>query len=410
MWMSDRRYYTLSGGDLANRLELIHKLRGLEHAENYFNNFPQQKKVLQTYGALLSCYAEEKSVKKAEALFETMKELKLLAPFPYNILMALYSRTGQHEKVEIVFQEMKEKGICPDTFTDGILLNAYATALNIPRMEEVLRMIKQKHAVDFHKYAVVARAYLKAGAKDKALDKLKMAEKLIPRRNSRYAWGFLVTLYAEIEDKDEMYRIWNAYKSMMEMPSNSMYICMISGLLKLDDVDGAEALFKEWKSQFTTYDVRIPKLLISAYCKKSLLSKAEYYVSEAVQSGEMLSSTTWGELADAYFEVKQIPKAVEMMKAVEAGKTWWKPSPENVNVSLKYFEEQKDVDAAEEFVTLVHQLIPLCRDVYHFLLRIYLVAGKPVSGVLDRMKADNIDAYEETDKILEGSCQCQLKS
>lgn len=397
--MSDRRYFTLSAGDLANRLELIYKLRGLEHAENYFNNFPIQNKVLQTYGALLKCYSEEKSVNKAEALFETMKELKLLTPFPYNILMSLYSCTGQHEKVEIVFNEMKEKGIVPDAFTDGILLNAYATALNIPKMEEVLRMIKQKHAVDFHKYAVVARAYLKAGAKDKALDKLRMAEKLIPKRNSRYAWGFLVTLYAEIDNKDEMYRIWNAHKSLIGTPSNSMYICMMSGLLKLDDVDGAEALFREWKSNFTSFDIRIPRLLISAYCKKGILSKAEYYVSEAVQSGEMLSSTTWGELADAYFEVNQIPKAVEMMKGVEAGKTWWKPSPENVNASLKYFEEQKDVEAAEEFVTLVRRLIPLTREVYECLLRIYFVAGKPVSGVVEHMKVDNFDVDEETVKI-----------
>ena len=90
--MSDRRYFPLSAADHADRLDLIYKVCGIEHAEDYFNNIPKQRKVHQTYGALLSCYAQELAVEKAESLFETVKELKTLTPFPYNILMSLYSR------------------------------------------------------------------------------------------------------------------------------------------------------------------------------------------------------------------------------------------------------------------------------------------------------------------------------
>ncbi|ONK57096.1 uncharacterized protein A4U43_C10F16580 [Asparagus officinalis] len=410
MWMSNRRYFPLSAGDHANRIDLIFKVHGLEHAENYFKTIPKQKKVYQTYGALLKCYAEEKSIEKAESLFNIMKQLNMLTSFPYNILISLYSRTGQHEKVESMFTEMKEKGIRCDAFTDTILLNVYADSLNIPKMEEVLGRIKKFNAVDFYKYAIAARAYVKVKARVKALDKLKKAEKLIPKKNNRYAWGFLVTLYAETGDKDEMYRIWNTYKLSLDKASNSMYMCMISGLLKFDDVEGAEALFMEWKSQLTVYDVRIPKLLVSAYREKGLLSKAECFMNEAVQSGDMISSSIWGQLADGYFEANQIPKAVEMMKAVKAEKTWWKLSHEKVNAGLKYFEEEKDVKGAEEFVSLVQKQSPLSREVYHSLMRIYMIAGVPLSGVLERMKADGFDVDEETDRILEESSQNQAKS
>ena len=92
--MSDRRYFPLSAADHAARLGLIYKVRGIEHAEDFFDNIPKQRRAHQTYGALLSCYAQELAVEKAESLFETMRELKMLTPFPYNILMSLYSRTG----------------------------------------------------------------------------------------------------------------------------------------------------------------------------------------------------------------------------------------------------------------------------------------------------------------------------
>jgi len=42
---------------------------------------------------------------------------------------------------------------------------------------------------------------------------------------------------------------------------------------------------------------------------------------------------TRAKLADVYFEVNQILKAVETMKAVVTEKTWWKPNPKNVTAS-----------------------------------------------------------------------------
>ncbi|KAJ6846428.1 pentatricopeptide repeat-containing protein-like, mitochondrial [Iris pallida] len=410
MWMSDQRHFPLSPGDLSDRLNLIYRVHGLEHVENYFNNIPKQKKVYQTYGALLKCYAEEKSVEKAEALFEQMKQLEMLTSFSYNVLMRLYTDSGQHEKVGTLFQEMNNNGVRPDTFTDYTLLEAYATALNISMMEGVMKRIKRLHLEDSHKYAIVARAYAKKGLQDKALAALKKSEKLVPGKNGRIAWGFLITMYSDIGNKDEMYRIWNTYRSSSQEASNSVYMCMISGLLKLNDPNAAEALFKEWESQFTYYDMRVPSILISYYCKKGFLRKAKSLLWKTVGSGRTPFANSWARVAAGYFKVNHIPEAVKMMKAaMEAGKPSWSPSPKNVIKSLEYFGEKKDLRGAEEFVKLVRQLVPLTREVYHCLLRTYSVAGEPLSDVLEQMKEDGFHVDEETNKILR-SCRIRLVS
>ncbi|XP_073002676.1 pentatricopeptide repeat-containing protein At2g20710, mitochondrial-like [Typha latifolia] len=402
MWMSDRRYFPISPGDAAYRLQLIYKVHGLEHAENYFDNLPKQLKVFQSYGAFLSCYTEEKSVGKAEALFQKMKELNIVTAYSYNALMKLYSDLGEFEKVHTLFQAMGEMGILPDMFSYDILVEAYANAADIKGMEEVLLKINdRKDVANWHIHAVSAKGYLRAGLQDKALVELKKSEKLIPPKKERVAYGFLLSIYADMGDKSKLYRIWNAYK-LSEKESNSMYMCMISLLLKSDDIKGAEAILKEWESKFAFYDFRVPNLLINAYCTKGLLSKAEALVDEIIQKGRTPFANTWDRLASAYFKDGQILKAVEMeKKALVAGQIGWNPNPANAIASLEHLMEQKDVEAAEEFVRLLRRLVPLTRDVYHHLLKTYLNAEKSVSDLLDRMNKDGFEADVETLKILE---------
>ncbi|KAG1355128.1 pentatricopeptide repeat-containing protein, mitochondrial [Cocos nucifera] len=413
MWMSDRRYFPVTPGDLAYRLQLINKVHGLEHTENYFNNISSQLKLYQPYGALLKCYAEEKSVEKAEALFEKMKESNMLSSFGYNMLMKLYSDIGELGKIDATFQEMEEKGILPNFFTYNILMEAYANTCNINGMEKILKRMRDPEVpANWHIYAVAAKGYVKIGLMDKALAALKKSEKRIPQKKGRVAYGFILSVYADIGNKDEVHRVWNSCKAREKL-SNSMYMCMISALLKLDDIEGAEAILKEWEAQFDLYDFRVPNLLIGAYCTKGLLGKAESLVGQVIESGRTPLANTWDRLAGGYFREGQTLKAVEMMKKAlqMTGQTVWKPNPANVLASLEYFRDQKDVEAAEEFVTMLRHLVPLTRENYLCLLRTYLLAGKPVTDLLQQMKEDGLDVDDETQKILEEkNNQCHPES
>lgn len=91
--MTDRRYFKLSPVDVALRMELIHRVHGLEAAEYYFNNISNNLKTDRIYGALLSGYVREKSVEKAEAIMQKIREMDMaVSSFPYNMLINLYSQ------------------------------------------------------------------------------------------------------------------------------------------------------------------------------------------------------------------------------------------------------------------------------------------------------------------------------
>ncbi|KAK9092535.1 hypothetical protein Syun_027446 [Stephania yunnanensis] len=355
-WMSDRKYISLTPADMAIRLDLISKVHGVERAEKYFDTIPKQLRSFQTYGALLNCYAYSKSVDKAEALVQKMKDLGLvIAPLTYNVLLNLYSQVGQHEKIDALMEEMKERGIQMDRFTHSIRLSAYATLSDTEGMERTIKRMEDDPQVtmDWNCYAIAADGYIKAGFIDKALDMLKRSEELITGKKTRVAYEFLITLYASAGQKDEVYRIWNLYKSSEKL-YNTAYTSMISSLSKLGDIEGAEKIVEEWETGGTSYDFRVPNCLIAAYCNNGLLEKAESFLSKAIEKGRKPISSSWNRLAACYVKINQMPKAVDAIrKAIEARRPGWKPSHETVSSCVEYLKQEGKVEAVEEFIQLL---------------------------------------------------------
>ncbi|EAY79103.1 hypothetical protein OsI_34209 [Oryza sativa Indica Group] len=338
MWMTERLHLHLSPGDVANRLELITKVHGLDRAVEYFDSMPDQLKQQQCYGSLLKCYAEANCVEKAEELFEKMRGMGMASSYAYNVMMRLYLQNGQVERVHSMHQAMEESGIVPDVSTTHTLV-------------AVLRKKK-----------TLVAAYVVA-------EDIKAIENVLEKANS----------------------------------CNSMYMCRIGVLLKMNDMVGAEKAYEEWESKHVYHDSRLINLLVDAYCKEGLMDKAEALVDQFIKKGRMPFANTCYKLAGGYFKVGQVSKAADLTKkALASASNEWIPDLTNVLMSLNYFAEQKNVEAAEEMASLLQRLITPTRDIYHGLLKTYVNAGKPVSDLLDRMKKDGMEADEETEKILAG--------
>ncbi|KAK9089287.1 hypothetical protein Scep_028369 [Stephania cephalantha] len=360
-WMTDRKYDALSPGDMAIRLDLISKIHGLEEAEKYFDSIPEQSRGIQTYGALLNCYAHNKSVDKADALMQKMKELGLtMRALPYNVLLNLFYQVGQYEKLDSLMEEMKEKGIEMDKFTFSIRLSACVATSDVEGLERILKRIEDDSqvTVDWKCCAIAADGYIKAGLIDKALKMLKRSEELVLGKNKlgkskRSAYENLLTLYANAGQKDEVYRIWKCYKSSEKKLYNTAYICMISSLSKLGDIPGAEKIIKEWESAKTNYDFKVPNCLIAAYCNNGLLEKAETFMSKEIEKGNKPIPSAWNRLAAAYVKENQIPKAVDAVRKSFQASRRWKPNLEVVSSCLEYLKQKGKFEAVEEFERLL---------------------------------------------------------
>ena len=207
----------------------------------------------------------------------------------------------------------------------------------------------------------------------------------------------LLTLYAGIGNKDEVYRIWNLYKNMEKL-YNSGYVCMLSSLLKLDDIDGTEKLLGEWESGKTCLDFRVPYLLISAYCKKGLLVKAEAYVKRLTESGKEPDARIWNCMSTGYHMNGQMEKAVETMKkAALACQPQCKPKRFTLAACLEYLKGKGDVEVAHEILRLLKEQGLFSTGMYNRLLN-YISNENPDSGVFDELKKD--DLLEEDDQAI----------
>ncbi|KAJ1389744.1 Tetratricopeptide-like helical domain superfamily [Sesbania bispinosa] len=401
-WMSNQRNLHLFSGDIAIRLDLIAKVRGLDQAEKYFNSIWNTSKNFKVYCALLNCYAQHNSVEKAEAI---MHEIKEYAPMQvtdlvlsYNVMLNLYVRISKYDKLDALVQEMKQKNIC-NTFALTARMNAYVKANDIDGMEKLLaQMVADPMATaDWFTYSIAADGYIKAGKFDKSIAMLKKSEQLIQGNMRRAAFESLLTKYAAIGRKDDVYRIWNIMCKNFNISHNSSYISMLSSLSKLNDIDGAERILEEWEFGNTSFDIRIPNLMMTAYCKNGLLEKAEAYIQRLSKGNSQLDGSILDRLACGYYKCNDMDKAVETMKkAISTGRPGWRPHPLTLAACIEHVKDKGDSELALEMFRICRERGTFCAATCDRLLS-YVHGEIPETNALNLMKGD----YNmKTDEVL----------
>ncbi|PWA59597.1 Pentatricopeptide repeat-containing protein [Artemisia annua] len=370
-WMDDKPYLDHSHKDVSVKLDLISKVYGLKQAEEYFDQIPNTQRVWQVYGALLNCYAEAKQLKKAEATMQKMRELSYSSSLTYNVMMGLYSDMRKYEKLDLLMDEMEQKGIHIDKFTYCIRLNAYAKTAEIQKMEKLLYKMEADPEVqmEWHAYTTVANGYLRSGDREKALTCLKKSEYLIKPSQRKPAYETLLTLYASTGRKYEVDRVWDLYKNLGKF-YNQGYLCIMSSLAKLDCLDDVEKIYREWEGQHKYFDYQVPNLLITVYCKKGLLDKAESLVKNLTESGNEPNASTWSRIALGYVKIDDMDKAVEAMrKSILGGFRGWTVDTATLSACLDYLNSKGKLDEAEEIIRLLKEKGHLSEVVYNSIVK-----------------------------------------
>ncbi|XP_076886176.1 pentatricopeptide repeat-containing protein At2g20710, mitochondrial-like [Bidens hawaiensis] len=370
-WMDDKSYLDNTHKDVPVRLDLISKVYGIKQAEEYFNQIPDASRVMQVYGALLNCYAEARLLNKAEATMQKMRDLGYSGSLAYNVMMGLYSFTSKYEKLDLLMEEMDQKGIQIDKFTYCIRLNAHAKASEIQKMETLLlRMEADPHVnMEWHAYTTVANGYLKAGDKKKALTCLKKSEYLIKPSQKKSAYENLLTLYASAGRKDEVYRVWNLYKKLGRV-YNQGYLCLMSSLAKFDSINDVEGVYKEWEARYTRFDLQVPNLAVTIYCKKGLLEKAEATIKGVIERGNEPNAATWSRLALGYVKKDEMEKAVEATrKSILSSYPGWTVDTTTLSACLDYLSQKGSLDEAEEMIKSLKEKGHLSEMVYKSIVK-----------------------------------------
>lgn len=302
--MSKEKICNLIPEDFAARLHLIENVVGLEEAEKFFESIPKNARDDSVYTTLLNSYARsDKTLCKAEATFQKMRELGLLSrPSPYNAMMSLYIALNDREKVEELLREMKDNDVEADSITVNNVLKLYSAVCDVTAMEKFLNKWEGIHGIKLEWLTTLdmAKAYLRAHSNGKAIKMLRLTEELADRKSLKSAYDHLMKLYGEAGNREEVLRIWNLYKKNIGQRDNNGYRSVIRSLLKVDDIFGAEEIYKVWESLSLEFDIRIPTMLASGYRERGMTEKAEKLInSKTIKDRKMNKPVTplleqWG--------------------------------------------------------------------------------------------------------------------
>ncbi|MCI14397.1 pentatricopeptide repeat-containing protein, partial [Trifolium medium] len=72
------------------------------------------------------------------------------------------------------------------------------------------------------------------------------------------------------------------------------------------------------------------------------------------------------------------------------------------DVVMKHYEQEKDVDGAEEFIEILKKSVDsLGAEVFESLIRTYAAAGRTSAAIQRRLKMENVNVNEDSQKLLE---------
>ncbi|KAL0353094.1 UNVERIFIED_CONTAM: Pentatricopeptide repeat-containing protein, mitochondrial [Sesamum angustifolium] len=404
-WMRTTGTYIFTPVQHAVQLDLIGKVHGYLQAERYFNSLSKHEKTGKTYGALLHCYVRQHQTERALTHFKSMREKGIaLSSVTYNDIMCMYSSIGQNDKVPEVFNQMKENNVQPDNLSYRICINSLGVGSDIEGLEKILtEMETDAHIVmDWNTYTVVANFYIKAGLKSKANIVLKKAEGKLDNKDG-LGYNHLISLHAHLGNRDDAFRLWCLEQKSSKKCLNRDYKNMVESLVRLDELEVAEKVLKEWESSGNCYDFRVPSVLIVGHIEKGFCRKAEALLEHLMEMGKATTPNIWGRLATGYFEKGEMENAFESLKVAlslhDSGKEI-KLDNKVIAELLRVVCKKGSHEDCEKVLSMLRSVIPLQRRTYYSLLKAYVASGKEVDRLLDTHELDNYEEDEETLKIL----------
>ncbi|KAK8916772.1 Pentatricopeptide repeat-containing protein [Platanthera zijinensis] len=372
-WIQSRGdRFTFNSGDDAIQLDLIAKVQGISHAEEYFSNLPRISKDRRTYGALLNVYGQAKMREKAESTLELMKAKGCAYDvLPFNVMMTLYMNINDHNKVLSMINEMKEKNVPFDLYSYNIWITNCATMGDVSEMERVVQeMIADTRVnANWTTYTTLATMYIRLCNFDKAHNCLTEAEQRMTGRDSA-PFNYLLGLYSSIGKRDEVYRIWGRYKSSFPSILNMGYQSMLSSLVKLGDAEGAEKIFKEWLSKTLKLDPRICNIVMRYYLREGLVGHARKILDSFREKGGMPKPLSWEILAEGYLKEKQISEVLSCLEVAASykGLRSWSPKPGDVAKIVAVCREQDDKESARLLIDILRRTGCLEKEEYRSLI------------------------------------------
>lgn len=386
-WLETNKKLEFVERDYASRVDLIAKVRGLPKAENYIEKIPASFRGEVIYRTLLANCVGTNSVKKAEEVFNKMKDLNLpITSFACNQLLLLYKRIDK-KKIADVLLLMEKENIKPSLFTYKLLIDTKGQSNDISGMDQIVETMKAEGIEpDISTQAILAKHYALGGLTEKAEAVLKEMEGENLKLN-RWACRALLPLYAALGKADEVGRVWKVCESN---PRLEECISAIEAWGKLNKIEEAEAVFDRMFKTWKKLSSRHYSAMLKVYASHKMLTKGKDLVKQMADSGCRIGPLTWDALVKLYVEAGEVEKADSILqKAMQQNQM--KPMFSSYIAIMDEYAKRGDVHNSEKMFHRMRQAGYTSRfRQFQALVQAYINAKTPAYGIRERMKADNI--------------------
>ncbi|XWS65319.1 hypothetical protein CRYUN_Cryun05aG0083000 [Craigia yunnanensis] len=386
-WLEAKKQLDFIDRDYASRLDLIAKLRGLQKAEYYIQSVPKSFRGEVIYRTLLANCVVSNNLKKAEEVFNKMKDLEFpITSFACNQLLLLYKRLDK-KKIADVLLLMEKENVKPSLFTYKILIDTKGLSNDITGMDQIVETMKAEGIEpDIHIQSILAKHYVSGGLMEKAQEVLKGMEGNNIKEN-RWACRFLLPLYAELGKADEVERIWNVCESN---PRFEEYLAAIEAWGKLSKIKEAEVVFDRMLKTSKKLPARYYSTLLKVYSNHKMLQKGKDLVKRMADNGSQIGPLTWDALVKLYVEAGEVEKADSILqKACQQNQV--KPLFNSFMVVMEQYSKRGDIHNSEKLLHRMRQAGYVARlRQFQSLVLAYINAKVPAYGIRERMKADDV--------------------
>ncbi|KAK4272450.1 hypothetical protein QN277_021008 [Acacia crassicarpa] len=386
-WLEEKKILELTERDYASRLDLLAKMQGLQRAENYIDSIPESFRGEVVYRTLLANCVSQTNVKKAEQVFNKMKDLEFpLSAFACNQLLLLYQKIDK-KKIADVLLLMERENIKPSPFTYQILISAKGQVSDIAGMDQVVETMKAEGIEpDIQTKAILAKHYASAGLKEKAEDVLREMEGENLKEN-QWVCRFLLPLYAGLGKTDEVGRIWEVCESN---PRIEECLSAIDAWGRLKKVEQAEKVFEIMLKKWKKLSSRDYTALLKVYAHNKMLTKGKDLIRQMAESGCRIGPLTWDSIVKLYVQAGEVEKADSVLQRAMQQNNM-KPMFNSYLLILNQYAQRGDIHNSEKIFYRMRQSGYASRSsIYQTLIQAYINAKQPAYGMRERLKADDV--------------------
>ncbi|KAJ0789544.1 putative tetratricopeptide-like helical domain superfamily [Helianthus annuus] len=251
-WAGKQHHYQHSVRAYHAVIDSLAKIRQYEIMWDLINTMRTNNLLnIETFCIIMRKYSRAQKVEEAIYTFNVMEKYNVtpnLAAF--NGLLSALCKSKNIRKAQEIFNTMRDRFI-PDQKTYSILIEGWGREPNLPKAREIYReMINDRCQPDIVTYGIMVDILCKAGRVDEERKETDEAFKVFRRMikvcdPDADTYTIMIKMFSESGDIEMAFKVWKFMKRKQFVPSLHTFSVLINGLCENEDASQACMLMEE---------------------------------------------------------------------------------------------------------------------------------------------------------------------